>query len=159
MKEYMICTGLAPELTASYTSALRLLDPEGDIRIIQGGCSSLILSSLTKEEWDVIVREYPELLRITDDRGNVVFSVTFENESPGHVLEDQVAFGNTVTADGYATATILLDPDQDVDTAQMLKEALGKGLNRLAETEQMALAVLYRNETNRHRVRHRIVLL
>ena len=157
MKDYMICTGIAPELTVAESSVLSLLDPEGDVRIIQGGCTALILSSLKRTEWNVILRDYPELLRITDDRGNCIFSVDFEDDSPGHVLNDQVMFGNVVTADGYAIATILLEPDEDIDPTRKLLEVLGQGLNRLAETEQMALAVLRRDGKIRQRIRHRIV--
>ena len=159
MKKTVICTPMAPSLTLSEGSALPLLDAGNDIRILQGGYSALVLSSLTGEEWNQILRDYPQLLGITNDRGEPVFSIGFDNEGPGCVMDDHVVFGNVVTDDGYATATILLQPEEDTNPGQLLLDKLGTGLNRLAETEQMALAVLYGPGKIQRNIRHRIVRL
>lgn len=92
MKITVICTPMAPALTLSEGSALALLDPGNDLRILQGGCSALVLSSLTGEEWNRILRDYPQLLDITADRRNPVFGVEFDNEGPGSVLDDRGCF-------------------------------------------------------------------
>lgn len=159
MKKTVICTPMAPSLTLSEGPVLSLLDPGNDIRILQGGYSALVLSSLTGEEWNRILRDYPQLLDITDDRGDTVFGIEFDNEGPGCVMDDHVVFGNVVTDDGYATATVLLQPETDTNPGQLLLDKLGTGLNRLAETEQMALAVLYGPGTIPRSIRHRIVRL
>ena len=159
MKKTVICTPMAPALTLSEESALSLLDSGNDIRILQGGYSALVLSSLTGEEWNRILRNYPQLLDITDDRGEAVFGIEFDNEGPGSVLDDRVVFGHVVTDDGYATATVLLQPETDTNPGQLLLDKLGTGLNRLAEVEQMALAVLYGPGKIPRNIRHRIVRL
>ena len=88
-----------------------------------------------------------------------MFGIEFDNEGPGSVPDDRVVFGNVVTDDGYATATVLLQPETDTNPGQLLLEKLGTGLNRLAETEQMALAMLYGPGTIPRNIRHRIVRL
>ena len=158
MKEYFICTGMAPETILTEEPALSLVDPGRNIRILQGGCAAVVISSLTGSEWNRILKEYPELLKITDDQGNEIFRVNFDNEKPGYVKDNEVVFGNVLTGDGYATVTILLEPDEDMDPGQALLDVLGTGLNRLAEAEQMMLAVLPVKDRSRP-IRNRIVRL
>ncbi len=158
MKEYYICSGMAPETILTEEPALSLVDPERNIRILQGGYAALVISSLTGNEWNRILKEYPELLKITDDQGNEIFRVGFDSEGPGYVKGNEVVFGNVLTGSGYATATILLEPREDMDPGQTLLDVLGTGLNRLAEAEQMILAVLPAKDRSRP-IRNRIVRL
>ena len=158
MKEYYICSGMAPETILAEEPALNLVDPERNIRILQGGYAALVISSLTGNEWNRILKEYPELLKITDDQGNEIFRVGFDSEGPGYVKGNEVVFGNVLTGSGYATATILLEPREDMDPGQALLDVLGTGLNRLAEAEQMILAVLPSKDRSRP-IRNRIVRL
>ncbi len=161
MKKTMICTGMAPAVAVSDSPALKLLDPEGDVRVLLSGHSAVVLSSLKGAEWNRILQEYPALLEITDDRGQYVFSVGFDNSGSGSVSSEEVIFGNVVTLDGYATITILLDPDLEAgsDPLQVLKKFLSEGLNRLSEVEQTALAVLLREESRKRKIRYRILRL
>ena len=98
------------------------------------GCAAVVVSAVDLEDWKLIERHAPEALTITDEKGNTVFRVTTD-KGPGCLVKEHAEFGASVTQDGKATITVLLDPDND-DKMGMVRDVLAGPLMDLIEIEK-----------------------
>ena len=99
------------------------------------GCAAVVVSAFSLEDWKLVEKYAPDALTIVDEGGKTVFRVTTDS-GPGCLVKDHAEFGASVTQDGKATITILLDPDND-DKMGMVKEALSGPLMDLIEMEKI----------------------
>lgn len=99
------------------------------------GCAAVVVSAVTLEDWKLIEKHAPDALTIADEQGNTVFRVTTDN-GPGCLVKDHAEFGASVTQDGRATITILLDPDNE-DKMGMVRDVLAGPLMDLIEIEKL----------------------
>lgn len=99
------------------------------------GCAAVVVSAISLEDWKLIENHAPEALTISDEKGETVFRVTTDN-GPGCLVKDHAEFGASVTRDGKATITILLDPDND-DKMGMVRDVLAGPLMDLIRIEKL----------------------
>ena len=97
------------------------------------GCACVVVSSLTPQEIDRFNRYDPDALVLRQE-GEPVFSIRMD-DGPGSLLEDAANYSRTVSADGKATITILLDPDAE-DKAALVRKNVGASLLKLDELEK-----------------------
>jgi len=159
MEEYFFVTPLVPEMEIFDESRLSGWVTEERVRVLEAGFFAIIYSSLKAEEWQWILLNCPEILRVRDEQGREVFRVEIAPEGPGRVLEDLVSFSRKVSSDGYPVASVLLDPDSDIDNAEVLLKIFREPLNRLGEIEQMALVMLPESMRQGRVIRSRIARL
>ena len=102
------------------------------------GCACVVVSSLTPEQIESAKRYAPEVLNLTDETGEEVYSLDIEKGQPGRVDDDEAVYSECKTADGKATITILIDPEGE-DKARMVQEQLGASLLKLHRLEEQIL--------------------
>ena len=103
------------------------------------GCAAVVISAIDLEDWKLVEKHDPDGLRTMDEKGNTLFRVTTD-QGPGCLVKDHAEFGASVTQDGKATITILLDPDND-DKMGMVRDALAGPLVDLIEIEKTVPAL------------------
>ena len=105
------------------------------------GCACVVFSALTPEQIMRFKRYQPDLLKVTDDYDpDSMFTLDIDN-GPGHLDENGVLYSRTKSADGRATLTVLLDPEE-VDKFSMVQEKMGLALSRLQGIEESLLRKL-----------------
>ena len=103
------------------------------------GCAAVVISAVDLEDWKLVEKHDPDALTTVDGKGNVLFRVTTDN-GPGCLVKERAEFGASVTQDGKATITILLDPDND-DKMGMVRDALAGPLMDLIAIEKTVPAL------------------
>ena len=102
------------------------------------GCACVVVSSLTPEQIESAKRYAPEVLKLTNETGEEMYSLDIEKGQPGRVDDDEAVYSECKTADGMATITILIDPEGE-DKARMVQEQLGASLLKLHRLEEQIL--------------------
>ena len=113
------------------------------VRAIINGATCVVYSSLKKDELRWVKATYPDLLRVIGENGRPAFEVTLDDEMPGSVEEDVVTFGAPVSAEGYATITVLIDPEAE-DAGSLIMDKMKEPLQHLAEIEESVFMMMRR---------------
>jgi len=108
------------------------------MKVIIAGCACVVFSELTPEEIERFKRYRPDALTMCDE-SNPENTFTMDiDDGPGKLEDSTAVFSRTKSAEGKATITVLLDPEEE-DKLSMVRENLGLGLIRLRELEAALL--------------------
>ena len=113
---------------------------ENTARIHILGCAAVVVSVVKLEDWKLIEKHAPEALTVRDEAGNVTFRVT-TSDGPGRLEKDHAEFSRMTTPDGYATITVLLDPEMKNPT-QTVQDKLGGAMLELVGMEKIVPEIL-----------------
>lgn len=103
-------------------------------KVIIAGNACVLLSALMLDEIKELRQNHPEALFLKDGMGKTILTIDLDQDSAGHVAEDQVVFGPTTSREGKATITLLIDPEEE-DIVGMIREKIGDSLMKLTELE------------------------
>ena len=103
-------------------------------KVIIAGNACVLLSALMLDEIKELRQNHPEALFLKDGMGKTILTIDLDQDSAGHVAEDQVVFGPTASREGKATITLLIDPEEE-DIVGMIREKIGDSLMKLTELE------------------------
>ena len=103
-------------------------------KVIIAGNACVLLSALMLDEIKELRQNHPEALSLKDGMGKTILTIDLDQDSAGHVAEDQVVFGPTASREGKATITLLIDPEEE-DIVGMIREKIGNSLMKLTELE------------------------
>ena len=106
-------------------------------KVIVLGCACVVISELTPEEIERHSRYDLARLDETGDPQPAGFTIDLD-DGPGHLDESGAVFSRTKSADGRATLTIILDPEEE-DKVKMVQEHMGTALLRLRKAEEEIL--------------------
>ena len=107
---------------------------EEKVKVCIMGCAAVIVSSVKLEDWQLVEKYAPEMLKIVDEDGNTVFTVRTDS-GPGRCIKEEVVWGEAAEPDGKATVTLLIDSDID-DKREAVMETCGSALLDLMEIEK-----------------------
>ncbi len=106
---------------------------------ISGG-SAVLVSDVSREDWERVEKYAPEMLKMIDDEGNAVFKVKI-GCGGGSVNKYGVCFGSHTNEGGKATVTVILDYEVE-DKIAAVKDVMGSALLDLNEIEKELPTVL-----------------
>ena len=107
-------------------------------KALVAGCACVVFSVLTPEENDRFKQYQPEALKLIDENNpEDVFTLDID-DGPGHVEETEAVYSRTKSADGKATITILLDPDEE-NKLGLAQKKIGRMLVKLQKLEEKLL--------------------
>lgn len=112
-----------------------------EIRVL--GCAAVVISGILLEDWKKVFADHPEAV-VCDEQGETVFRALTE-AGPGYLHDDRIVFSTFPTAEGYACATIVIDPEAE-DKTEVIERRLGTGLLNLMEMEYYLEKALKKNE-------------
>ncbi len=99
------------------------------------GCACVVFSELTPEEINRFKMYQPEALKLVDeDNPEDVFTLDID-DGPGHVEETGAVYSRTKSANGKATITILLDPEEE-NKLELAQKKIGRMLVKLQKLEE-----------------------
>ena len=119
-------------------SSIVKIDNAAKVQI--SGASAVLVSDVTLADWAKVEKYAPEMLKIVDEEGDVLFKV-MTGSGTGSVNDYGVCFGEYTNDGGKATVTILFDTDV-ADKVKAIKEIAGNALLDLNEIEQEIPGVL-----------------
>ena len=100
--------------------------------VIAGSCA-VIKSKFKLEDWMTALRYDPDL-GLYNDCDESIFKV-FIDEGPGSMNDHGVVFSDVADDNGYAIATVLIDPSIE-NKKEFIKEKIGLALLRLKKVEE-----------------------
>ncbi len=99
------------------------------------GCACVIFSELTPEEIDRFKQYKPEALKLVDEENpEDIFTLDID-DTPGHIEETEAVYSRTKSANGKATITILLDPEEE-NKLELAQKKIGRMLLKLQKLEK-----------------------
>ena len=102
------------------------------------GCACVITSKLTVGQLENYRKYLPDALKLKDGiSGKVVFSIDLE-DGPGSIHSEKAFYSRTKTPGGWATATLVLDPEIE-DKAELVRKRIGNALITLDQLEDSLL--------------------
>ena len=101
------------------------------------GCACVIISELTPEDVKRYQLYQPDMLTLADES----YKVDLDDDGPGCICDDRASLSKTTSADGKATITVLLDPEND-DKTELVRAKIGPCLVKLDRLENQLLAGL-----------------
>ena len=104
------------------------------------GAAAVLVSDVTLEDWKRVEKYAPDMLKIVDEDGEILFKV-MTCCCTGSINENGVCFGSYTNEGGKATVTILLD-DEVEDRLQAVKDVAGSALLDLNEIEKEIPGIL-----------------
>lgn len=122
------------------------------------GSSCVIKTALAPDDIKRVKKFHPEALVMDDEDGDPVFAIDIDEEGPGSINEYGARFGNSVSSDGKATITVLLDPTAE-DTESLVYEQIGSALRYLKEMEEHVVSILPELEAEEQETRSMITRL
>ena len=112
-------------------SSIVKIDNAAKVQI--SGASAVLVSDVALADWEKVEKYAPELLKIVDEDGDVLFKV-MTGRGTGSVNEYGVCFGEHTNDGGKATVTFLFDAEV-ADKVQAVKDIAGNALLDLNEIE------------------------
>lgn len=103
-------------------------------KITVAGAAAVLTSGVKLEDWKRIAKLMPEMMVLEDAETNDVLFRVSVDEGPGSVNEYGVLFGNVTNQYGYATVTVLLDPEAE-DKLGIVKTRMGQAILKLNTLE------------------------
>jgi len=119
-------------------SSIVKIDNAAKIQI--SGASAVLVSDIALADWEKVEKYTPEMLKIVDEEGEVLFKV-MTGSGAGSVNDYGVCFGEHTNEGGKATVTVLFDSDVD-DKVQAIKDIAGNALLDLNDIEKEIPTVL-----------------
>ena len=113
--------------------------------ILIAGTAAVLRSKYKLSDWRTALKYEPDL-GLYDEEDNSIFKV-FVEEGPGSLNTNGVVFSDVPDENGFAIATILLDPTAE-DKKEIVKSNQGLALLRLKEIEDNLESVLKDAEDN-----------
>ena len=114
------------------------LNVEGSVekmgKEIIAGCACIYFSNLTPEEMDRYKTYAPDALSLYNEDNEVIFTLDIDN-GPGNITLEKAVLSCTKSADGKATVTILIDPEEE-DKLGLIREKIGRGLLLMNDLEE-----------------------
>lgn len=111
-------------------SSIVKMDNAAEVLIV--GSAAVLRSKYKLEDWQTALRFDPDL-GLYDDNDDPIFKV-FVEEGPGSLNDNGVVFSEVPDENGYAVATVIIDPS-DADKRELVKKKCGLALLRLREVE------------------------
>ena len=102
--------------------------------IIITGSAAVVKSAYKLADWKKVLKYNPDFGLFDEDSGEPIFKA-FVEEGPGAMDNLGIMFSEIPTAEGYACATIVLDPTEE-DKETLVKESLGNALLNLINLEE-----------------------
>ena len=124
------------------------------------GSACVITSALKREDLELVTKYRPEELFLYEGEGKEkepVFGVGLTDKSAGNINKSGAEFGPATSQDGYATITLLIDPEE-TNVAAMLEDKIGPGLLKLDQIEAHIPTVLEAIKADQEKVREHITL-
>lgn len=103
--------------------------------ILVMGDAAVVKSSVKLEDWKKVLKYCPDIGITDEDTGETVFKVFVDENSPGSLTKHGCVFGGRTDSDGYAMATIMIDPNEE-NREEAVKELLGLPLVDLNSIEE-----------------------
>ena len=119
-------------------SSIVKIDNAANVQI--SGASAVLVSDVTLADWQKVQKYAPEMMKIVDEEGEVLFKV-MTSRGTGSVNDYGVCFGEHTNEGGKATVTILFDTEV-ADKVAAIKEIAGNALLDLNEIEKEIPAIL-----------------
>lgn len=113
-------------------SSIVKMDNAAGPKIILMGSAAVVKSGYKLDQWKKALKFEPDL-GIYDDNDEKTFGV-FVEEGPGSLNSNGVVFSDVANEDGYAVATILVDPTQE-NKKEFVLDQIGLGLHNLKMLE------------------------
>lgn len=98
------------------------------------GAAAVLVSDVKLEDWKRVEKFAPDMLKIVDEDGDVLFKV-MTCCCTGSINENGVCFGTYTNEGGLATVTVLMD-DEVEDRLEAIKDVAGAALLDLNEIEK-----------------------
>lgn len=114
-------------------SSIVKMDNANDPQVTIAGSAAVVRSGYKLDQWKRALKFEPELA-IYDDNDEKVFAA-FVEDGPGSLTSDGVVFSSVPDQNGYAVATLILDPTEE-DKETMVKDKIGLGLINLKQMEK-----------------------
>ena len=120
-----------------YLTCVVKADNAAEAKVMGNAC--VITSTMKLEDLALVAKYRPDELKLYKDDNKEkgeIFAVALTQTSAGSLNKFGAVFGPTTAADGSATITLLIDPDED-DVAKMLEDKIGAGLLYLDKIEEI----------------------
>ena len=99
------------------------------------GCACVVVSELTPDEIEGFKQFRPEDLRMEQNGEDFRLSI---DHGPGHLESEEAVFSYAKSADGKATITLLVDPDEE-NKMKLIQEQIGPAMLKLERMEKVLL--------------------
>ena len=107
-------------------------------KAIVAGCACVIISELSPEEIERFKTYQPEALQLCDENNpENIFTLDID-EGPGCLEETKAVYSRTKSAEGKATITLLLEPDEE-KKLELVQKLVGRMLVKLQALEEKLL--------------------
>lgn len=113
-------------------SSIVKMDNAAETKVLVMGSCAVLKSRYKLEQWQKALKYEPDL-GIYDDNDEKVFGVFIE-EGPGALNANGVVFSSVADEDGYAVATLIIDPTEE-NKLEVVREKVGLGLINLKQVE------------------------
>ena len=107
---------------------------EEKVKVYIMGCAAVIVSTVALEDWKLVEKYAPEMLKVVDEEGNTVFTVRTDS-GPGRCTHEGIVWGEAAEPDGKATITLLIDTDVD-NKREAVMDICGSALLDLMDIEK-----------------------
>lgn len=114
-----------------YLTAVVKADNAAKVTVI--GEAAVVTSGLKLEDIKLAKKYRPEALKLVEDK-QVVFAVDVTSRSAGSINKNGATFSETTDSEGFATITMTIDRDGDVE--KKLTDEIGMGLLKLNQVEE-----------------------
>ena len=129
---------------------------ENTVKVHIMGAAAVVVSGVKLEDWKLVERYAPEVLRIVDESGEPTFRVMTDSGT-GSINRCGVVWGNYPTEEGNATVTLLIDEEVE-DRKEAVMEVAGSAILQLTGIEGMLPGILEGIREHRRQVEARITV-
>ena len=113
---------------------------EEKANIVILGAAAMLVSGVKLEDWKLLEKYAPEVLKIVDEDGEDLFRIMTVSGA-GSVNKYGICWGTYVSDEGCATVTVLIDEDVE-DKKAAVMDIMGSALMDLQEIEEEIPPVL-----------------
>jgi hypothetical protein len=142
-----------------YLTCVVKADNAAAVQVAGNAC--VITSAVKLEDYKLVAKYRPDELKLYEGEGKdkeEKFAVAVVENSAGSLNRYGAVFGPTASAEGYATITLLLDPDM-ADVAKSLEDQIGTALLNLDEVEAHIPEVIDDIKADQAKIREHITIL
>lgn len=142
-----------------YLTCVVKADNAAEATVMGNAC--VITSAIKRDDLALIGKYRPDALTLYQGEGaekEPIFGVALTEESAGSIGKYGATFGPTTNADGNATITLLIDPDE-TDVKAMLEDKIGAALLKLDKVEAKVPEILDEIKAEQAAVQAKIAVL
>ncbi len=107
---------------------------ENTAKIYIMGAAAVLVSGVKREDWELVEKYAPEMMKIVDEENEPVFRIS-TGTGGGSVNQHGIVWGSYLGEEGQATVTVLLDEEVD-DKKAAVSDIMGSALLDLMEVEK-----------------------